>query len=66
MSLTRQQLSALNMAKFIKSQSLLLLEKLDELNLDAQSAECERLHELAETLLDYLSDALEAGTDGKK
>ena len=66
MSLTRQQLSALNMAKFIKSQSLLLLEKLDELNLDAQSAECERLHELAETLLDHLSDALEAGTDGKK
>lgn len=66
MSLTRQQLSALNMAKFIKSQSLLLLEKLDELNLDAQSAECERLHELAETLLDHLSDALEAGTDRKK
>lgn len=66
MSLTRQQLSALNMAKFIKSQSLLLLEKLDELNLDAQSAECERLHELAETLLDHLSDALEVGSGWKK
>lgn len=40
MALTKQQIAALNMAKFIKFQSLLLLEKLSELNLDAQAADC--------------------------
>lgn len=66
MSLTRQQLSALNMAKFIKSQSLLLLEKLDALDLDAQSAECEQLHKIAESLFDHLCEALDAAADWKK
>jgi len=39
---------ALNMAKFIQGQSLLLLEKLNELELDTEADMCERLHEEAE------------------
>lgn len=58
MSLTRQQLSALNMAKFIKSQSLLLLEKLDALELDDIASDCEQLHEYAENLHNRLTRAL--------
>lgn len=46
--MNKQQQTALNMAKFIKSQSLTLLEKLDSLDADAQAAMCEKLHELAE------------------
>lgn len=46
----KQQQTALNMARFIKSQSLTLLEKLDALDADEQAAMCERLHELAEEL----------------
>jgi len=38
------------MAKFIQGQSLLLLEKLNELDLDAEADMCERLHEDAERL----------------
>ncbi len=45
--MNKQQQTALNMARFIKSQSLTLLEKLDA---DEQAAMCERLHELAEEL----------------
>jgi hypothetical protein len=48
--MNKQQQTALNMAKFIKSQSLTLLEKLDALDADEQAAMCERLHELAEEL----------------
>jgi hypothetical protein len=45
---TRQQKTALNMAKFIQGQSLLLLDKLNELDLDMEAGMCERLHEDAE------------------
>jgi len=38
------------MAKFIQGQSLLLLEKLNELDLDTEADMCERLHEDAECL----------------
>ncbi|EFK1697695.1 Rop family plasmid primer RNA-binding protein [Escherichia coli] len=49
--MNKQQQTALNMARFIKSQSLCqLLEKLDALDADEQAAMCERLHELAEEL----------------
>ena len=48
--MTRQQKTALNMAKFIQGQSLLLLEKLNELDLDTEADMCERLHEDAERL----------------
>lgn len=48
--MTRQQKTALNMAKFIQGQSLLLLDKLNELDLDMEAGMCERLHEDAERL----------------
>jgi len=52
--MTKQEKTALNMAKFIQAQTLLLLEKLNELNLDERADECERLHELSEQLHDNL------------
>jgi len=42
--------TALNMAKFIQGHSLLLLDKLNELELDTEADICERLHEDAERL----------------
>ncbi|HGY5117082.1 TPA: Rop family plasmid primer RNA-binding protein [Citrobacter freundii] len=48
--MTKQQKTALNMAKFIQAQSLLLLEKLNEMDLDAEADLCEKLHEDAEQL----------------
>ncbi|MCR6679717.1 Rop family plasmid primer RNA-binding protein, partial [Escherichia marmotae] len=44
----KQQQTALNMARFNKSQSLTLLQKLDALDADEQAAMSERLHELPE------------------
>lgn len=35
--MTKQEKTALNMAKFIQGQSLLLLEKLNEFNLDMEA-----------------------------
>ncbi len=46
--MTKQQKTALNMAKFIQHQSLLLLEKLNELDLDVEADLCEKLHDDAE------------------
>ncbi|WP_122990614.1 Rop family plasmid primer RNA-binding protein, partial [Escherichia coli] len=40
--MNKQQQTALNMARFIKSQSMTLLEKLDALDADEQAAMCER------------------------
>lgn len=48
--MNKQQKTALNMVKFIQDQSLLLLEKLNELDLDHEADLCERLHEDAERL----------------
>ena len=51
--MTKQEKAVLNMAKFLQSQSLLLLEKLNELdsdNIDAETNLCEELHEHAELL----------------
>jgi len=48
--MTKQQTTALNMAKFIQDQSLLLLEKLNELDFDSEADICEKLHEDAERL----------------
>ncbi|MDR5611150.1 Rop family plasmid primer RNA-binding protein [Arsenophonus sp.] len=48
--MTKQELSALNMAGFIKSQTLILLDKLNQLNLDDCADECEDLHDMAEEL----------------
>lgn len=53
--MTKQQKTALNMAKFIQAQSLLLLEKLNELDLDTEADLCEALHEDAEHLFHSLT-----------
>ncbi|EAU0451932.1 RNA polymerase [Pantoea conspicua] len=56
--MTKQQKTALNMAKFIQDQSLLLLEKLNELDFDGEADMCEKLHEDAERLHAVLQDRL--------
>ncbi|EAZ6544930.1 Rop family plasmid primer RNA-binding protein [Escherichia coli] len=58
--MNKQQQTALNMARFIKSQSLTLLEKLDA---DEQAAMCERLHELAEELQNSIQIRFEAESE---
>ncbi|MEB7493567.1 Rop family plasmid primer RNA-binding protein [Klebsiella pneumoniae] len=62
--MTKQQKTALNMAKFIQNQSLLLLEKLNELDLDVEADLCETLHDDAEHLFRTLSSRLNASQDG--
>lgn len=57
--MTKQQRTALNMAKFIQAQSLLLLEKLNELDLDTEADLCEKLHEDAEQLFRTLAIRLD-------
>ncbi len=57
--MTKQQKTALNMEKFIQAQSLLLLEKLNELDLDDEADMCEKLNEDAERLHDVLLGRLE-------
>jgi len=61
--MTKQEKTALNMAKFFQGQSLLLLEKLNELNLDLEADMCEKLHEDAEMLCRTLSVRLNALQD---
>lgn len=56
--MTKQQKTALNMAKFVQDQSLLLLEKLNELDFDGEADMCEKLHEDAERLHAVLQDRL--------
>ncbi|MDM7115446.1 Rop family plasmid primer RNA-binding protein, partial [Klebsiella pneumoniae] len=56
--------TALNMAKFIQNQSLLLLEKLNELDLDVEADLGEELHDDAEHLVRTLSSRLDALQDG--
>ena len=62
--MTKQQKTALNMAKFIQNQSLLLLEKLNERDLDAEADLCEKLHDDAEHLFRTLSLRLDALQEG--
>lgn len=57
--MTKQQRTALNMAKFIQAQSLLLLEKLNELDLDTEADLCEKLYEDAEQLFRTLAIRLD-------
>ncbi|EMK1757990.1 Rop family plasmid primer RNA-binding protein [Enterobacter hormaechei] len=61
--MTKQEQTALNMAKFIQGQSLLLLDKLNELDLDKEADMCEQLHEDAEKLYMALSGRLHALQD---
>ncbi|RIF37755.1 Rop family plasmid primer RNA-binding protein [Shigella flexneri] len=58
--MNKQQQTVLNMAEFIKSQSLTLLEKLDALDADEQAAMCEKLHEIAEELQNSIQTRFEA------
>ncbi|HGJ5879107.1 MAG TPA: Rop family plasmid primer RNA-binding protein [Arsenophonus nasoniae] len=48
--MTKQELTALNMAGFFKNPTLILLDKLNQLNLDDCADECEDLHDMAEAL----------------
>lgn len=57
--MTKQHKTALNMAKFIQAQSLLLLEKLNELDLDTEADLCEQLHDNAERLFHTLATPLD-------
>ncbi|MGL5393762.1 MAG: Rop family plasmid primer RNA-binding protein [Shewanella sp.] len=52
--MNKQQKTALNMAKFIRGQTLLLLEKLNQLDRDEQADQCEKLHEDSEALYQSL------------
>ncbi|MBJ2672968.1 Rop family plasmid primer RNA-binding protein [Salmonella enterica subsp. enterica serovar Typhimurium] len=61
--MNKQQQTVLNMAGFIKSQSLRLLEKLDALDADEQAAMCEKLHELAEELQNSIQIRFEAESE---
>lgn len=57
--MSKQYKTALNMAKFIQAQSLLLLEKLNELDLDTEAGLCEALHEDAEHLFRSLTTRID-------
>ena len=61
--MNKQQKTTLNMAKFIQAQSLLLLEKLNELDADEQADICESLHDHADEL--YRSCLARFGDDGE-
>lgn len=56
--MTKQEKTALNMAKFIRDQSLLLLDKLNELDMDGPADMCERLHDDAERLWQAMGEQL--------
>lgn len=62
--MTKQEKTALNMARFIRSQTLTLLEKLNELDADEQADICESLHDHADEL--YRSCLARFGDDGGK
>ncbi len=55
--MTKQEKTALNMARFIRSQTLTLLEKLNELDADEQADICESLHDHADELYAAASHA---------
>ena len=61
--MTKEQQTALNMAKFIHGQSPLLLEKLNALDLDNEADLCEKLHEGAEDHYRVLSARLNVCRD---
>ena len=52
----KKEKSALNVAKFIRSQTLILLDKLNELDNDESAAACEKLHDDAEALHKLLAE----------
>ncbi|HDU2405047.1 TPA: Rop family plasmid primer RNA-binding protein [Klebsiella pneumoniae] len=62
--MNKQQKTAVNMAKFIQAQSLLLLDRLNDLDLDHEADFCEKLHDDAEHLFRTLSSRLDELLDG--
>ena len=62
--MSKQQETVLNMAKFIQNQSLLLLKKLNELDLDVEAYLFEKLDDDSEDLFRRLSSRLDALQDG--
>ncbi|ELF6841731.1 Rop family plasmid primer RNA-binding protein [Salmonella enterica] len=62
--MTRQEKTALNMARFIRAQTLTLLEKLNELDADDQAGMCESLHDQADEL--YRSCLTRFGDNGEE
>lgn len=57
--MSKELRAALNMAKFIQGQSLLLLGRLNELNLDDDADLCEELNNSAEQLYRSLAGRFE-------
>ena len=64
--MTKQEKTALNMARFIRSQTLTLLEKLNELDADEQADICESLHEAAGQLTEETGRKLSAVVSHRK
>ncbi|EAB5867376.1 Rop family plasmid primer RNA-binding protein [Salmonella enterica subsp. enterica serovar Enteritidis] len=62
--MTRQEKTALNMARFIRTQTLTLLEKLNELDADDQADICESLCDHADELYHSCLDRF--GNDGEE
>nr|MCX3324038.1 Rop family plasmid primer RNA-binding protein [Bacillus paranthracis] len=62
--MTKQEKTALNMARFIRSQTFTLLEKPNELDADEQADICESLYDHADEL--YRSWLARFGGDGEK
>ena len=63
--MTRQESAALNMAKFIRAQTLLLLERLEQMDLDEAAGCCEHLHDQAEALYAMLNAQIGEENAGK-
>ncbi len=61
--MTKQEKPALNMARFIRSQTLTVLEKLNDLDADEQADICESHHDHADAL--YRSCHARCGEDGE-
>jgi len=59
----KKEKSALNVAKFIKSQTLILLDKLNELDDDDAANACEKLHDDAEALHELLAEKWDSGEE---
>ncbi|PAP42197.1 Rop family plasmid primer RNA-binding protein [Salmonella enterica subsp. enterica serovar Braenderup] len=58
--MNRQESAVLNIANFIRAQTLLLLESIDLLDFDDVATDCDQLLEQAEALFRKLSARLES------
>ena len=58
--MTKQEQTAMNMAEKKKKHTLILLEKLNDLDLDSCATDCEELNDVAEKLYIKLKHTLES------